>query len=475
MVTIINGNPTISSMTEYIYKKIWELSQRVDQPAEYLELTRLTQELIRLYQTQGRLSCDPFSATRERVITTPDAKIRALLKDSTCIVTGGMGCVGSLLVKELLKYEVNEVIILDNSKAGYANSERVTRYNCDIRNLGQVNEIFSLYLPDFVFHAAAQRDPGIAEREKGQTVSTNVIGTLNVVKACEATSSVKQMVSSSTGKASRYFTEEIYAASKKVGEFMVDAYAQSSHVKYTMIRCTHILDNSLMNTELKEASERDQFVAIHSPGKYVTAQSASEAVGLMLNALIYSRERQCRFLLVRHLAWPVESLEMALYYISQSGRNIPVIFVGNPAGYSEKFFRGQLDWSKPDELNLLINVYERRYRRCNKRGDIIISRPCSVTRDTLEKVLDRIAAINSEQEVKTVLLNGLRDLVRESLKTVDRQETEDILRWGLDPKFLEKQNATPSDFSCIIPLLQESLNGGGASTDKVRELIYQTT
>ncbi len=461
-------------MTASIYKKIWELSPYVHRPEDYLELNRLTNELIKIYQSQGRLATDPLSSTLERRISLPVEMIQAKLKDSTCIVTGGMGCVGSRLVSELLKYDVNEIIILDNSPRPFINSEKVIRYDCDIRHLSLMNEIFSLYLPDFVFHTAAQRDPGLAETNVLETVSTNVIGTWNVVKACEAVGSVKQMVASSTGKASRYFTEEIYAASKKVDEFIVDSASRLGNITYTFIRFTHILDNSLMNIELKNAAENDQSINVHSPGKYVTAQNAMEAVSLMLNALVYSKLHQCQFLLVRYLGWPVESLEMALYHRVQSGRDIPITFGGNPAGYCEKYFRGQMDWSKPDELNLLMNVFERKYLRFNAEGDIIISQPCATDKKTLESVLNNIEQATNDNEAREILISGLRDLVVASLKTVDPNDTVDILRWGLDPRFLKMQEATVADYSAIVPLLATSLVGG-AYHRKVEELLYQNS
>src|SRR5690606_36132453 len=131
--------------------------------------------------------------------------------------------------------------------------------------------------PEFVFHTAAQRNPGYAEKHIYETITTNVLGTLNVVKASEKTACVKQCVFSSTGKASRYFTEEVYAGTKKMCEYIFEVCAKKSSKKYSFVRFTHILDNSLMNEELKHCSKTDPYLAIHSPGKYVTAQNVTEA------------------------------------------------------------------------------------------------------------------------------------------------------------------------------------------------------
>lgn len=211
--------------------------------------------------------------------------------------------------------------------------------------------------------------------------------------------------------------------------------------------------------ELKKDSENAPYLSVHSPGKYVTAQNAKEAAFLMLNALVYSEKKQANLLLVRNLDWPVESLEVALYYVKQSERSIPIVFVGNPIGYSEKFFRGQVDWSNPGELNLLTNVYERRYRRLSSNEDIIITCPCSTDKDLINEVMKRINDAKGEMETKKELIGGLKKLVRESLKRVDKEDTADILRWGLDPKFIEMEHVNIADFSTLISLLVESLTG----------------
>jgi nucleoside-diphosphate-sugar epimerase len=455
-----------------IHKRIWELSPRFRCADAYDELNRLTKELIHIYDLQGRITEDPFNSTRERKLSQPHNRINDLLKGSTCLVTGGLGCVGSHLVNELLKFDVSSIIILDknkNSSYTVGPDPSIEIVYGDIRDAQVVHDTFTKYKPDFVFHTAAQRDPGYAETHIVETVTTNVLGTLNIVKACEYTGSVKQCIFSSTGKASRYFTEEVYAATKKVCENILDVYSKLGRVKYGMVRFTHMLDNSLMNEQLRIQSEFENHVGVHSPGKYVTAQNKNEAVSLMLSALLYSAPGQVNFLIVKNLEWPVESLEMALYYIKKTRRNIPVVFIGNPLGYTEKFFRGQMDWSNPCELNLLINVYENKFRKINEDDDIVISHVCSGAHKVIEKATCKMERAKGEVQTKLVLLDGLKEIVKSSLEQVNKQDTVDILNWGLQQKFLDLENAKVSDYGAIIPLMFASLEGT-AHYEKVKGL-----
>ncbi len=403
MEILIRYQQTLS-MTEALYKNIWQLSPKVQQQEAFTELTNVTKQLIAIYASQGRLDSNPFETSFGRTLSMPFDNINDTLKNKVCLVTGGLGCVGTELIRTLLQYEVASIVVLDiaSAQTNPFTDNRVTCVLCDIRDQKTVLQQFAHFQPNFVFHTAAQRSPGHAEWYAHHTFHTNVIGTLNVVNACEQTDSVKQCVFSSTGKASRYFTNEVYAQTKKLCEYIFDVYARKGRVLYSMARFTHIIDNSLMNVELEDASRNSSYLAIHSPGKYVTAQNAGEAASLMINGLLYSEHGKANFLIVRNLEWPVESLEVALYYIKQSGREIPVIFKGNPPGYTEKFFRGQLDWSHPEELNLLINVYEFGDKQLNKEEDIVISHICPVEESTLQNAIDKLRKIEDEKYSNTI-------------------------------------------------------------------------
>jgi UDP-glucose 4-epimerase len=103
------------------------------------------------------------------------------------LITGGAGFIGSHLADRLLD-EDHEVLVIDN----YATGRRDNLTDRDgleivedtIEDADAVMEAFEAFRPDFVVHAAAAyKDP----EAWGADVTTNALGTVNVVKAAQAT------------------------------------------------------------------------------------------------------------------------------------------------------------------------------------------------------------------------------------------------------------------------------------------------
>jgi len=57
------------------------------------------------------------------------------------------------------------------------------------------------------------------------------------------------------------------------------------------------------------------------------------------------------------------------------------------------------------------------------------------------------------------------------LKMVDPHDTKDILRWGLDPRFLKLEHAQITDFQIIVPLMQASLDQSVYKSELI-DVIY---
>lgn len=434
------------------------------------QLQYLTKALIYTYKAAGRLQTDPFYEVRIRQLHLYEREVRNRLSGKVILVTGGEGCVGRCLIHKLLELEVKRIVSIDNARCSTPSGTRLLReqnpsvvlYAADIRDYRIQQQIFKTEKPNIVFHLAAQRLPGVAEKEIRETVTTNIFGTQNVIRLCEEYG-VQQGVFSSTGKASRYFTAEVYAASKKVAEWLFAEAAQRGMVCFGMVRFTHMLDNSAMCQQIDEKIQQGQPVNIHAPDRYIVGQNAGETVHLLMNALIFSELGRLKFLVVRNLGWPIESLEVALYKILQSGRDLPVYFQGVPRGYEESFFLGEADWDNKTEINTLINALETSYNsRMSSSGEMIVTEVIPFSTAVLNEQLVILKALSEYPTLpEDILKQGLGEAVREITRSIFLQVSPHkilkILWWGVNPKRFHRGEIRLAEFQEIIKLLLQSL------------------
>ena len=102
------------------------------------------------------------------------------------LITGGSGFIGSHLADRLLDDD-HEVLVVDNYATGRRDNleerDGLTIVEDTIEDAAAVNRIWGDFGPDFVVHAAASyKDPDAW----GPDVSTNALGTANVVRASQA-------------------------------------------------------------------------------------------------------------------------------------------------------------------------------------------------------------------------------------------------------------------------------------------------
>lgn len=108
------------------------------------------------------------------------------------LVTGHTGFKGSWLTTWLLKLgaEVTGVSVdIPTHPAMFEElslAGRIRHVQADIRNLHSVQDVIGDVKPDFVFHLAAQAIVSVSYSDPVETISTNVIGTMNVLEALRA-------------------------------------------------------------------------------------------------------------------------------------------------------------------------------------------------------------------------------------------------------------------------------------------------
>jgi len=321
--------------------------------------------------TQALLAAKPdalreysrFLAIGRRSIGLPRAELEASLPGRSVLVTGGTGCIGSALLAQLVGLRPRRLVSVSRGCAGGPRLDGAEYVCADVRDLGRLTAIFGDIRPDVVFHVAAQRDPGLAEHEVHRTVTTNVLGTRNVIAAA-AGSGVSQVVCASTGKALRPYSPDVYTASKRVTEWLLSRAAARGAASYSAVRFTHIVDNSIIHARLLEWCEGG-VIRLHSPDAAFYAQSALESAQLLLGASAGAGGGALRVHAITDLGWPVSLLDMALGILARTGSNAPIYLSGYDRGYEAVPFPGLYDPGTAGAVSPLLNAFEAVQAECS--------------------------------------------------------------------------------------------------------------
>jgi NADP-dependent 3-hydroxy acid dehydrogenase YdfG len=449
-----------------VLESIWEIapidSPEPTEPAILDRLSTLTQELINI-AGRDRLSLDPFAEVYKRKVDIDELAVATSLKDKVILITGGRGFVGTNLIAKLQQFAVKKIIAIDITDdrnqtiaidtCSSASNTAIDYYKCDVRNIAQLRAVFATEQPQIVFHLAAQRLPGLAETQIYETVSTNLFGCVNIIECCE-TYGVASCVFSSTGKASRYFTPDIYAATKKIAEWLFSDRAKSSHCQFGIVRFTHVVENSPISAEL-DIKVAQGLVSLHAPDRHIYAQNISESVNLLLKSLTTLQPGTTEILSVRDIGWPVNTLDVALHKILKSGKNIPLYFKGLPAGYERHVFMGQLDLSGKREMLPMLNVIEGVKGKVDAASNTVTAPVIPFDATVLAHTLAQIkqASITTDADTRQAVIQGVKDVALSSFRLTDPHLLVDILNWGTNVCELDAAGVDMSYHQDTIDLL----------------------
>lgn len=187
-------------------------------------------------------------------MTTPDL---TALAGARCLITGGMGFIGSNLAIALVNRGAH-VTIADAMIPGYGGNlfniapirERVTVNFCDVRDVNVMN--YLVQGQDFVFHLAGQVDHILSLSDPFPDIDMNIKGTAIVMEACKHHNPQARVIYSGTrgqyGAAVSLPVDEtaptnpkgIYEISRLTAEKIVQVYHDIHGVRSTMLRLTNV-------------------------------------------------------------------------------------------------------------------------------------------------------------------------------------------------------------------------------------------
>ncbi len=211
------------------------------------------------------------------------------------LVTGHTGFKGSWLTTWLLKLGANVVGIskdIPTNPSMFVElglESKINHFQEDIRDLHEIIKIISVEKPDFVFHLAAQPIVSTSYHDPIETISSNVMGTANMLEALKISNHICTAIIITSDKAydnieqvwgykenDKMGGNDIYSGSKGAAELIIKSYYHSffknknSNVKLAIGRAGNVIGGGdwakdRIVVDCVEAWSKSKTVEIRSP------------------------------------------------------------------------------------------------------------------------------------------------------------------------------------------------------------------
>lgn len=274
-------------------------------------------------------------------------KISDFINGKVCMVTGGGGSIGSELVRQIVKYNPRQVIIIDIYENNaydiqqelmleYGNSINLVTIISSVRDYDKMELLFNKYKPQVVFHAAAHKHVPLMETVPEEAVKNNIFGTYNVAELSKQYN-VDKFVMISTDKAVN--PTNVMGATKRACEMIIQYESQnSSHTEFVTTRFGNVLgSNGSVIPLFRRQIESGSPVTVTHPDIIRYFMTIPEAVSLVLEAGAMAKGGE---IFVLDMGAPVKITTLAENLIRMYGKvpykDVPIVFTGLRPG--EKLF-----------------------------------------------------------------------------------------------------------------------------------------
>lgn len=294
-----------------------------------------------------------------------DAKeIESYLRGRKVLVTGAAGSIGSELCRQIARFGVEQLIMLDQEETGLFNIDKEIEEKFpkiqrlailgDITEKNKIERVFLHTRPDIVFHAAAYKHVSMARKNPDETVKVNVFGTLYVGEAA-ILAGTERFVLISTDKAVN--PVGVMGMTKRVAEMIILALNEKGITKFSAVRFGNVLGSRGSVIQIfKEQIRKRGPVTVTHPEMRRYFMLPSEAVLLVLQAGAMGQGGE---VFVLDMGDPVKILDLAREMIRLSGyepdTEIPIIFTAPDE--DEKIFEDILTAEEGTEATKHKQIY----------------------------------------------------------------------------------------------------------------------
>ena len=246
------------------------------------------------------------------------------IRDKVVLVTGAGGSIGSEICRQIMRVGPKMLLLLGHGENSIylINQELKNIYKdgpiipiiVDIRDKQQLDQIFTQYNPQVVFHAAAHKHVPLMEIQPMAAVLNNIYGTRNVADVA-GRHGVERFVMISTDKAVN--PTSVMGATKRVAEKVIISMNDTYDTKYITVRFGNVLGSRGSVIPLfKKQIEAGGPVTVTDPEMTRYFMTIPEASQLVLQAGAMGKGGEV-FLL--DMGEPVKIIDLARNMIRLSG------------------------------------------------------------------------------------------------------------------------------------------------------------
>jgi FlaA1/EpsC-like NDP-sugar epimerase len=173
------------------------------------------------------------------VINIKNEQLSQELKGKSVLVTGAAGSIGSEIVRQLIRYNPSVIILCDKAESPLHEleleiAEKLTHipiipYIGNVCDKVRMQQLFEVYAPSIVYHAAAYKHVPMMERNPSIAVMNNVLGT-KILAELSNEFGVEKFVMVSTDKAVN--PTNVMGASKRIAEIFTQSFSNHMNEQY---------------------------------------------------------------------------------------------------------------------------------------------------------------------------------------------------------------------------------------------------
>ncbi|MFP4572286.1 MAG: polysaccharide biosynthesis protein [Desulfobacterales bacterium] len=283
-------------------------------------------------------------------------KIGAYLQNQCVMVTGAGGSIGSELCRQICRYRPKTLLLFERGEnlLYHIEMELLSDFEdieiipllADIQDPEQVEQAFSRYMPQTVFHAAAYKHVPMLESQPWTPVKNNILGTANLAEASKKYG-VERFVFVSTDKAVR--PANIMGVSKRVAEMLIqnqNSGGRAQKPRFVSVRFGNVVGSEGSVVPLfKKQIQRGGPVTVTHPEATRYFMMIPEACQLILQAGGMGHGGE---IFILDMGRPIKILDMAHDMIRLSGfepeTDIKIAYTGLRPGeklYEELITEGE--------------------------------------------------------------------------------------------------------------------------------------